>query len=187
MGASSWVRGYIPTQKKFAVSTLVGGKNNPAMPGYALRHKLWWARDRIEMPIDFYLSGELKWDDVNYEGEKALDGSMVPLSKAPLFDSQFHIAIENMSTPNMFTEKLIDCFQTKTIPIYYGAPNIDDTFNRYGMIMANSLDRIIDVCNEITPDTYERMLSCLMDNYEISHKYCDYDKQLKEAIIKLIN
>ena len=40
--------------------------------------------------------------------------------KTELFiDSMFHIAIENNKAINYFTEKLIDCFVSKTIPIYW--------------------------------------------------------------------
>lgn len=187
MGTNSWVRGHVPQQKKFCVSILVGGKVNGAMPGYALRHDLWRAQDQITIPKDFYLSGECKWPDADYTRHKTIEGSIVPNSKAPLFDSQFHIAIENTSIPNMFTEKLIDCFQTKTVPIYFGAPNIGDTFNACGIIAVKNLQEIINACNQITPDTYERLLPLVEDNYITSCKYCVYDEQIKNIITQILN
>ena len=33
-----------------------------------------------------------------------------------------------------FTEKLLDCFATGTIPVYLGAPDIDKHFNKDGII-----------------------------------------------------
>jgi len=182
MATSSWVYGHEPEEKNFCISTLVGGKNNPLLEGYALRHKVWNNKEKIITPTDFYLSSHTPWDKINYSANKVLGDS-----KVPLFNSQYHIAIENTSINNMFTEKLIDCFQTKTIPIYYGAPNIGDTFNSSGIIMVNSLDDIINACNQLTPDTYERMLPIVIDNYETSLKYCDYNKQIKEAIISTIS
>ena len=46
----------------------------------------------------------------------------------------FSIAIENASYETYFTEKLLDCFATGTIPVYYGAPDIGDYFNKDGII-----------------------------------------------------
>lgn len=187
LGTSSWVAGHVPSRKNFCVSTLVGGKTHSAMPGYALRHDLWRAQEQITIPRDFYLSSEYKWKEADYAHNKSIEGSIVPHSKVPLFESQFHIAIENISMLNMFSEKIVDCFQTKTIPIYYGAPNIGDVFNGSGIIQVNSLEEIIAVCNRLTPDTYERLLPCVEDNYKVSCDYCVYDEQLKKVIIKVLN
>ena len=93
----SWVKGYVPKEKKFSVSTVVGGKNDVRMAGYALRHNLWRNKDSIVIPKDFYLSGDkhtlhrfVPWGEVSYEGNLVLGST-----KEPLFDSMFHIAIEN--------------------------------------------------------------------------------------------
>lgn len=43
-----------------------------------------------------------------------------------LKDYCFSFAIENATYPNMFTEKITDCFMCGTIPIYHGIPNIGD-------------------------------------------------------------
>ena len=186
MATSCWVRGYVPKEKKFSISTLVGGKVNPIFPGYKLRHDLWKMQDMILTPKDFYLSGEVRWAEADYNTNKHIEGSIVPLSKAPLFDSQFHIAIENISMRNMFTEKLIDCFQTRTVPIYYGCTNIGDFFNPLGMFQVNNLREMIDVCNSLTSDLYELMMPYIRENYIRSQRYCVYDDQIKKAIIKLI-
>src|SRR3989338_6240067 len=41
---------------------------------------------------------------------------------------QYHIAIENTSHPDYYTEKLIDTFLGAAYPFYYGAPNINEYF-----------------------------------------------------------
>jgi hypothetical protein len=186
MATTSWVQGLVIPSHKFCVSTLVGGKDNPAMEGYKLRHDLWRAQEQITIPRDFCLSGELRWAEADYTKNKFLEGSIVPLSKAPLFESQFHIAIENTSIKNMFTEKLIDCFQTKTVPIYWGCTNIGDFFNAKGILVARNLQEIVDICNRLTPETYNEMLPAIEANYVLSHKYCVYDEQIRNAVIDLI-
>ena len=54
--------------------------------------------------------------------------------KSEMFtDSMFHVAIENTSHKNYFTEKLHDCILTHTIPIYWGCPNISEFYNTDGL------------------------------------------------------
>ena len=43
---------------------------------------------------------------------------------------RYHIALENCSIPHYWTEKLADPFLRDCHPIYYGAPNIYDDFDR---------------------------------------------------------
>jgi hypothetical protein len=181
MGTSTWIKGYGFPKKKFGVSTLVGGKVNPAMMGYALRHKLWMAQDQITIPKEFFLSSHCRWKGVNYDGKLVLGDS-----KFPLFDSQFYIVIENTAIKYGFSEKLIDCFQTKTVPIYWGCTNTGDYFNSNGILVVCNLEEIISICNILTPETYERLLPVLEDNYKASFKYCVYEEQLTNAVVNLI-
>ena len=103
-----------------------------------------------------------------------------------MFNSQFHICIENTKRKNWFTEKLIDCFETNTIPIYYGCPNIGDWFDERGMIIVNDLKEIIEACNQLTSETYEKMKPYIDINFKESKKYTDVDKRLKNKILELI-
>jgi hypothetical protein len=41
-----------------------------------------------------------------------------------LKDYAFSLTIENTKKDYYFTEKLIDCFMTGTVPIYWGCPSI---------------------------------------------------------------
>ena len=181
MGTSSWVQGYVSPEKVFRVSTLVGGKGNPVLEGYSVRHAVWEAMSAINIPTDFYLSSHCPWEKVSCTEQKILGDS-----KTPLFDSQYHIAIENTSIKNMFTEKLIDCFQTKTVPIYRGCTNVGDFFNPDGILSANTAQELVNACNSLTPETYEKMIPAIEDNYSKSMKYCNYSDQVREAVLKLI-
>jgi hypothetical protein len=183
---NSWVN-HIPDKKEFSVSTVVGGKN--FMPGHALRHELWRNKDKITIPKKFYLSGNsanfhtfVPWAEVDYTNQLVLGAS-----KYPLFDSMFHIAIENTSIANFFTEKLLDCFQTKTVPIYYGCTNIGDYFNVKGIWLASNISEIITICNElVTPELYMKILDYLEENYLLSNKWCDQMLQLKNGITLIL-
>lgn len=52
-----------------------------------------------------------------------------------LKDYAYSVIIENEMSNGWFTEKLIDCIQCGTIPIYWGAPDISDYFSRIKAIM----------------------------------------------------
>jgi len=176
-----WVKNYVFTEKQFSVSTVVGGKTNGLMRGYASRHNLWTWKDLIKTPKAFYVSSKSIWKRVNYDENLVLGDS-----KAPLFDSMFHVAIENTSIANYFSEKIVDCFQTKTVPIYLGCTNIEKYFNIDGIIRVNNVGDIIEACNSITPELYAKMLPAIEDNYNRSMDWLDHDKQIENAIIKLI-
>ena len=48
--------------------------------------------------------------------------------------SDVHIAVENSIARNYLSEKLIDCFLSRTVPICRGAPNIGEWFGPEGII-----------------------------------------------------
>ena len=108
-------------------------------------------------------------------------------NKNELFYSQFHIVIENSSNKNWFTEKLIDCFQTKTIPIYLGCPNIGDWFNTEGMFLVNSIDDIKNVLLSIDENTYQSKMVYVESNYLTSNDFVDFGIILEDKLKKLFN
>ncbi len=70
-------------------------------------------------------------------------------------DYKFSIAFENDSAPDYTTEKLIDAFAAKTIPIYWGNPNVAMDFNPKSFINCHdydSFDAVIERVKEIDND-----------------------------------
>lgn len=51
---------------------------------------------------------------------------IIPNKLEVLKHYKFNICFENTKQPGYITEKIFDCFATGTIPIYYGATNIDE-------------------------------------------------------------
>jgi hypothetical protein len=109
------------------------------------------------------------------------------LYKNELFYGQFHLCIENVTRNNWFTEKIIDCFQTKTIPIYIGCPNIGDFFDIRGIIHVKNIEEFIKQSNLLTPETYQTKLEYVEKNYELSHKYADYQGTISSVIRDYVN
>jgi hypothetical protein len=105
-------------------------------------------------------------------------------SKANIFKKTHNIAIENNSEYNYFTEKLIDCFRTFTIPIYWGCTNIEDHFDIRGMIIIKDLESIPTIIESITMKDYLDRMPYMIKNYELSKSYWDVLTNIKNICIK---
>lgn len=78
-------------------------------------------------------------------------------------EGKFHLAFENTSSPGYITEKLLHAFVAKTVPIYWGAPDVAIDFNSKAMINCHEFDSVEDVLSEIRrldqdDEAYARML-----------------------------
>lgn len=88
-----------------------------------------------------------------------------------LADYKFSVVIENERTRGFFTEKIIDCFATGTIPIYWGDPAITDIFNSDGIFQFSNINELVDIISNINNETYESRLYAVKDNFEICKEY----------------
>jgi hypothetical protein len=88
-----------------------------------------------------------------------------------LKDYYYHFAIENCKRDYWFTEKLIDCLMTGTIPIYWGCPSIGDFFNTDGFIIFNDLHDLKDKLKNCTPEYYNSKIKAIAENFELAKKY----------------
>lgn len=55
---------------------------------------------------------------------------------------RYSVVIENSREPGYLTEKLIDAALCRTVPIYWGAPDVGTWFDPAGMILCDSEDEI---------------------------------------------
>jgi hypothetical protein len=163
--------------KEFSVSTVCGHKT--ITENHKIRQKLWYKQNKISIPKKFFLS---RLGGVENFGNNPILGER----KEPLFDSMFHICIENVSKQNFFTEKLIDCLLCKTIPIYIGCPNIVEYFDVNGIIIVNSFNEAIEKCNELTPEFYESKKDVIEINRRLAMNWVDYNERLINKIKTLI-
>ena len=92
----------------------------------------------------------------------------------------FSIAIENCSVPNYFTEKIGDCFATRTIPVYIGCPNIGSFFNDRGII---NLTHELDL-DSLTEELYRSKLASIEYNFERIKKYEIPEDLIYETYLK---
>lgn len=98
-----------------------------------------------------------------------------------LNDYFFSIAIENGKYDTYFTEKILDCFATGTIPVYYGTEKINEFFNPEGIIFLTE-DFSTDILSE---ELYYLKLDAVKENYErVLDYYCVEDWIYKKGYLK---
>ncbi len=93
--------------------------------------------------------------------------------------------METSQEKNYFSEKLIDCLLTETIPIYWGCPNIGDYFDMRGILQFNDInDLYVKLNNTNLNLCYENGLEYIKNNFEIAKKYSkNYSKRVEEVIL----
>lgn len=173
-----WTKNTIE-EKTFGVSFLITSPNG--LDGYDMRHELWKLKDKINIPINFYNSSRRPSPEAS--GAETIGSELS--DKEKLFDNMFSIVIENTKEPYYFSEKLIDCLQSKTIPVYYGCSRLEEFFNMNGVIVVNSAEEIVDACNSLDERDYEKMKDAIEENYEKSIQYSiPFYKRLLDTIEK---
>lgn len=146
--------------KSKLVSMVASGKNYA--PGHKLRQEVMKAlKDKID------LFGR----EVN------------PISKKDtgLRDYMFSVTIENFSESCYFTEKILDCFTTRTVPIYWGSPEIGDYFDIDGIITFDTLEELQSIVDSLSEEKYKKMKKAIeynyvaaTDNYRSLETYLDW-------------
>jgi hypothetical protein len=95
-----------------------------------------------------------------------ITGNNMPYKLPALKDYMFHITVENMIDHTYFTEKLIDCFVTGTVPIFRGSHKIDRFFNPDGIIFFDGLEELTDILADLTDDDYHQRRQAIAENFE---------------------
>lgn len=114
-------------------------------------------------------------------------GPRVPKIADILTDYRYNIAVENFIDDYYFTEKVLNCFASMTVPIYCGAPKIHEFFNPDGIIFLktsdiDNLDNILKCCSK---EDYEQRLPAIKENYEKVLEYVNIDDMLYKKVKEL--
>lgn len=91
-----------------------------------------------------------------------------------LCDYRYSIVIENYISNCYFTEKILNCFASMTVPIYIGAMRIGDYFNEDGIIQIDpsmSEKEILQVIDNCSDSDYRNRLDAIKENYERVQDY----------------
>ncbi len=108
-----------------------------------------------------------------------------PVADKMTFDRRhkFSIACENSASPGYTTEKLVQAFAAKTIPIYWGDPLVSRVFNTKAFINVNDFASVDEVVNRIKmiDNSDELYLQMMREPALVSEAY-NREKQM--AVLK---
>lgn len=99
-----------------------------------------------------------------------------------LQEYMFSVVVENSIESDYFTEKLIDCLLTGTIPIYCGTRNVSKYFDDNGIIFFENPEDLPKILNNISKDLYVSKLNSVVKNFNISKQYIHPEKKINEHI-----
>lgn len=163
-------------KKEFNISFLCGTKN--LVEGHKLRHEIYSLESKIKIPKKwFYVLEDYDLETNTRPGYAGYskDLSYIPENIDPigygrrvLFDnSMFNVVIENVNYNNWYN-KIGDNFATKTVPIYWGCPNLSKFgYDEKGIIRFNTKEELLDIINNLTPEQYYKMLPSVEYNYSL--------------------
>jgi len=167
------------SQKKFQVSFLTSAK--VLCEGHRLRVDIFKklqedlnGRYRPPVPVTMHMSPPY-----------------LPDKRSMLVPFQYAVSIQNSQQHNYFSEILLDCFATKTIPIFGGCLNIGQFFNSDGILSLGEIyqgrDIVVEIkkiLNSLTPDFYysPKVQAAIEENYQKALLYQDRIGLLVKAI-----
>lgn len=156
----SWVGTDQPImpQKTGSVSLIASAKTE--LEGHALRHRV------------------AHWCRQNGQQVDLLGHAYKPLGRKEdgLLPYRYSVVIENSRETGYFTEKLIDCLLCGTLPIYWGAPDIDRYFDPHGLIVCQNEEDIKKAIAGATGQVFANRQAALAANRERALKFADYER-----------
>jgi FkbM family methyltransferase len=176
-------------ERVFEVSFLRGILNK--IEGHHLRYKIFDKESEIKIPHKWFpVLSDFNWEKMNRpDGKDLPNGNPIEgEGKKEVWNrnSMFHVAVENSQHKNYFTDKIIDCFCTKTLPIYWGAPNMGDFYDDRGIIYFQDENELVEILNNLTPDDYYSRLEYINNNYELAKQNSDFFKRIENFLDQLI-
>lgn len=98
---------------------------------------------------------------------------------------KFSISIENELIAGFFTEKIIDCLLTGTVPIYWGCPGIEEIFDMNGIIKFESIEELKTILSDekYLNNFYEDRIDVIKSNSKKARRYTSVDENFFNAII----
>lgn len=155
-----------PKDKQLKVFFVCGAKNQ--IEGHKMRHKIYNQENKIKISHEWIFSCPIEEKNKNFN------------------DCMFHVAVENTKQPNLFTEKIIDAFLTKTIPIYRGCSNIKEYFDEKGIIKFDNEEELIEIINSLTESDYWDRQQYIESNYQKAIEWSNYFGRLVDILRKIV-
>jgi len=167
--AGTWIReeqwGIHPKTK--LCSMLYGSKMSTL--GHRIRPEI---ADRVNGAVDFY-------------GMRGMPTNYSPDTKyRVLADYAFSIVVETCRQDNLFTEILLDCFTVGTIPIFWGAPNIERFFNPDGILSFETVEECRTIVSNLSWELYHSRSKAIADNLRRVSEYAITEDWIYNHVLK---
>jgi hypothetical protein len=148
-----WINNFKEEDKTKNISIIASNKNSTQ--GHQYRHEII---KRLPNKFDVYGNG--------YKFIENKEEALTPY--------RFSITIENSIQPGYWTEKIVDCFATKTIPLFWGDKSVCNYFNSDGIMFFNTiedLERIIETIEEGGIELYNSKKEAIEENFKKVDEY----------------
>lgn len=164
---ATWVRApeAIDTTKTRELSLIASKKR--LLRGHRARHGMarWLRAEEIEADL---LGRAYRPIDTKEEG---------------LAPYRFSLVIENSREPGYFTEKLIDALLCRTVPIYWGAPDVEAWFLPEGMILCESMADMKAACRSLGPEAYAARAEAIEENRRRAMAHLDFVEKAAMLVV----
>lgn len=84
---------------------------------------------------------------------------------------RFSVVVENIKYDDYFTEKIIDCFATGTIPIYWGTHSVKNFFDENGIIFFETVEELKNILDNLTEEDYINRMEAIKNNLDKSKEF----------------
>lgn len=149
---------WVISDKTKSVSACFSGKSQTI--GHKLRHKIY---ENIKEGIDFYGS---------------ITGKYLADKSESIVEYKYHIVVENSNVEGYYTEKLIDCILTGSIPIYWGSRHTP--FHEGGMLRFCTVYDLMRIIRTLPDHKLDEKFIKL--NYEIALSHTCPEKFIRDEL-----
>ena len=152
-----WIHDYSNIDQKTEMCSIFASDKSYTV-GHRLRHDVV-NRFKNSSVVDLKCFGQYCGNRI----EKKEDG---------LNKFRYSITIENAIIPGYWTEKLLDCFATKTIPIFYGdEKSVSKYFDADGIIFFDDINQLDSILKSISKDHYDSKYNAINNNFNSVEKF----------------
>jgi hypothetical protein len=103
-------------------------------------------------------------------------------------DYAFSLIVENWTGNSYFSEKLLDCLLTGTIPVYWGFSKFNEFFDPNGFVYFTEASQLRDIIPYLTMDNYTSRLDAVKENFKRALNYIDLEENLwKRGLKGMVN
>lgn len=165
---STWIHDWrnLDRQKARMISLIASNKRSQV--GHRLRHRIveWAAGAGVDMDV----MGR------GYTPFAAKSDGLAPY--------RYSVVIENVREPNYFSEKLVDAVLCRTVPIYWGCPNIEEFLDTSGMIVCQNEEEVQAAILATSTEDYEARVPALDAIQEKAAEYGDFYVRAAKAVLE---